>query len=104
MINRTRFLIAFCLLVLPLRSLSGSEGRDLEYEIDPKVHTYLIRNYYDLLRKHQDNNYIAAIKPVFIELGCSSSTENINKFNEILLNATSSADFSINVFEQLNCI
>lgn len=104
MINRIQFVIAFCLIVLPLKSLPGSKERDLEYELDPKVHTYLIRNYYDLLRKYQNNNYTTAIKPVFIELGCSLSTENINKFNEILRNATSSADFSINVFEKLNCI
>jgi len=98
-----RIVPAFLLLILSTFALASANNRDLDSELSPKLYTYLIKNYYSLLRSHSNPDYIDAIKPIFDELKCHLDQNNISNFDKLLLEAHSSAEFTNNVFEIFKC-
>ena len=90
-------------LVVPGSIYANDGERDLLLEMAPKLYTYLVSNYYDILRTHGSMHYKNYLGPIFSELGCDLDESNVSRFNDILLNAQSAADFSNNVSQKFEC-
>ncbi|MFC1589507.1 hypothetical protein ACFL3P_04465 [Pseudomonadota bacterium] len=90
-------------LVLSGNIYADDEERDLLSELSPKLYTYLISNYYDIQRLHDSPNYKKHIEPIFLELGCELNENNLESFNDILLNAQTASEFAQQVSQDFEC-
>jgi len=86
------------------RNIYGdARERDLQQELSPKLYTYLVINYYDILRAHGTQHYNHHLEPILLELGCHVDENATSKFNNILLNSQSATEFATNVSKNFEC-
>ncbi len=96
-------LVVFSFFLLSTAGYSSPEIRDINSELSPQIYTYLVSDFYSILRKYKQRRYENYIKPIFIELDCDINQPNIDAFNNILIRSVSAVEFANNVFKNFTC-